>query len=84
MLIVQGKWGVIPLNNGTQPSHTRFDSAPKVIAGKGSDVEIRVIDRLVSKYGGNKNEWQRKCRKLKVINMYLMFIGMNTMEYSMK
>ncbi len=47
------------------PTHTRFDSAPKVIAGKGSDVEIRVIDRLVSKYGGNKNEWQKKVAKIK-------------------
>lgn len=47
------------------PTHTIFDSAPKVIAGKGSDVEIRVIDRLVSKYGGNKNEWQKKVAKIK-------------------
>lgn len=47
------------------PKHTKFDSTPKVIAGKGADVEIRVVDRLVSKYGGNKNEWQKKVAKIK-------------------
>lgn len=46
------------------PEMTKFASKPKVIAGKGSDQEIRVIQRLVDKYGGDKGDWKKVVAKV--------------------
>ena len=47
------------------PTYTKFNSSPKIIAGKGSDKEIRVVDKLVKKYGGSKDDWQKKVVNIK-------------------
>lgn len=47
------------------PTCTKFNSSPKIIAGKGSDKEIRVVDKLVKKFGGSKDDWQKKVVNIK-------------------
>jgi len=34
-------------------------SSIEVIAGKGRNREIDIVDKLVDEYGGNANEWQK-------------------------
>lgn len=36
----------------------------KTIAGKGSDIEIRVEERLIENYGGVKGEWRKQVGKI--------------------
>lgn len=53
------------LNTGEKgfiPTHSKFSTTPKVIAGKGSDKPIRVVDRLIKKYGGTEDDWQKSCQ----------------------
>lgn len=77
------------LDNGEKnfiPTHTKFNSTPKVIAGKGSDVEIRVADKLVAKYGGNKEEWQKKVANIKSdkYTFDVHWYEYNGLQYEMK
>lgn len=45
------------------PNHSKFDNT-KVIAGSGSDTQIRVVDKLVEKYGGEPSDWKKKVGKI--------------------
>lgn len=68
------------------PTHTKFNSTPKVIAGKGSDEPIRVLDRLVKAYGGNKEDWQKKVANIKS-DKYVFDVHWyeyNGLQYEMK
>ena len=37
----------------------------KAIAGKGASTEIRIVDKLVSEYGGHKGEWSKMVGSIK-------------------
>lgn len=50
---------------GFIPTHSKFSTTPKVIASKGSDKPIRVVDRLIKKYGGTEDDWQKKVVSIK-------------------
>ena len=45
------------------PNRSKFDNT-KVIAGSGSDTPIRVVDKLVEKYGGKPTDWAKKVGKI--------------------
>ena len=47
------------------PRYTKFASTPKVIAGKGSSVKLRVAQQLSELYGGTPEEWSKKVAKIK-------------------
>lgn len=47
------------------PNHAVFDSKPKPIAGEGSTEKIRVVDKLIAKYGGNDSGWSKKVASIK-------------------
>lgn len=45
------------------PNRSKFDNT-KVIAGSGSDTPIRVVDKLVEKYGSKPTDWAKKVGKI--------------------
>lgn len=68
------------------PTHAKFNSSPKTIAGKGAKAEIRVVDTLVKKYGGNKENWQKKVVNIKS-DKYIFDVHWyeyNGLQYEMK
>ncbi len=68
------------------PNHTVFASTPKAIAGKGADTEIRVVDKLVKKYGGTAEQWSKKVVKIKS-DKYIFDVHWyecNGIQYEMK
>lgn len=46
------------------PTHTVFSSTPKVIAGKGTNTEIRTLNKLIKKYGGSRSQWTKNVAKI--------------------
>ena len=68
------------------PTHTKFNSTPKVIAGYGSDTPIRVVAKLVEKYGGEPDSWQKKVANIKS-DKYIFDVHWyeyNGLQYEMK
>ena len=68
------------------PTHTKFNSTPKAIAGAGSDKPIRVVDKLVKKYGGYEDGWQKKVANIKS-DKYVFDVHWyeyNGLQYEMK
>lgn len=68
------------------PNHTVFASKPKVIAGRGADIEIRVVDKLVEKYGGTDEQWSKNVAKIKS-DKYIFDVHWyecNGIQYEMK
>lgn len=45
------------------PKNTKFDSIT-TMAGSGTDTKIRVVDRLVEKYGGEPDAWRKRAGKV--------------------
>lgn len=67
------------------PQGTAFNNAG-VMAGSGTDKELRVAPFLAEKYGGNKEEWQKKFAKI-VSDKYIFdmhWYELNSKQYEMK
>ena len=45
------------------PKYVKFESVV-AIAGYGTDIPIRVIDRLVNTYGGKASDWRKRAGKI--------------------
>lgn len=67
------------------PSNSRFTHT-KAIAGKGSNTDIRVVDKLVEKYGGSKEDWSKKVGKIESGKYIfdLHWYELNGKQYEMK
>lgn len=71
--------------NGFIPTETRIKSI-KIIAGKYTNESIRIVDRLVEQYGGDKTDWSKRVGKIESSKYYfdVHWYENNGIQYEMK